>query len=100
MAVMSCTCFFSDIFTFIIVLMLYLYMCASVHRIIQQTQNIFITFIQRRTNNFDVGSTLHKCYTSILCLLDVSVYVLCFDVSFLVLMITNITRICLFLTVS
>ena len=29
----------------------------------QQTQNICITFIQRRHNVFGVGPTLHKCYT-------------------------------------
>ena len=34
----------------------------------QQTQNICITFIQRRTNVFDVGPTLYKCYTNGLCL--------------------------------
>ena len=40
----------------------------------QQTQNICITFIQCPTNVerpsvFDVGPTLHKCYTNVLCLL-------------------------------
>ena len=35
----------------------------------QQTQNICITFIERRPNVFDVGLTLYKCYTNILCLL-------------------------------
>ena len=35
----------------------------------QQTQNICITFVQRRPNVFDVGSTLYKCYTNVLCLL-------------------------------
>ena len=34
----------------------------------QQTQNICITFIQRRPNVFDVGPTLCKCYTNVLCL--------------------------------
>ena len=34
--------------------------------------DICITFIQRRTNVFDIGPTLYKCYTNILCLLDVS----------------------------
>ena len=38
----------------------------------QQTQNICITFIQRRPNVFDVGPTLHKCYTNVLYLLGVS----------------------------
>ena len=35
----------------------------------QQTQNICITFIQRWPNVFDVGPTLYKCYTNVLCLL-------------------------------
>ena len=35
----------------------------------QQTQNICITFEQRRPNVFDVGQTLYKCYTNALCLL-------------------------------
>ena len=35
----------------------------------QQTQNICITFVQRQPNVFDVGPTLYKCYTNILCLL-------------------------------
>ena len=35
----------------------------------QQTQNIYITFIQRRPNVFDVGPTLYKCHTNVLCLL-------------------------------
>ena len=34
----------------------------------QQTQNICITFIQRWPNVFDVGPTLYKCYTNVLCL--------------------------------
>ena len=33
--------------------------------ITQQTQNIFITFIQRRPNISDVGPTLYKCYTNV-----------------------------------
>ena len=28
----------------------------------QQTQNICITFVQRRPNIFDVGPTLYKCF--------------------------------------
>ena len=36
---------------------------------VQQTQNISITFVQRQTNVFDVGPTLYKCYTNVLCLL-------------------------------
>ena len=35
----------------------------------QQAQHICITFIQRRPNVFDVGPTLYKCYTNVLCLL-------------------------------
>ena len=35
----------------------------------QQTQNICITFVQRRPNVFDVGPTLYNCYTNVLCLL-------------------------------
>ena len=35
----------------------------------QQTQNICITFVQRRPNVFDVGPTLYKCHTNVLCLL-------------------------------
>ena len=35
----------------------------------QQTQNICTTFIQRRPNVFDVGPTLYKCDTNVLCLL-------------------------------
>ena len=32
----------------------------------QQTQNICITFIQRRPNVFEVGPTLYNCYTNVL----------------------------------
>ena len=35
----------------------------------QQTQNIYITFVQRRPNGFAVGPTLYKCYTNVSCLL-------------------------------
>ena len=35
----------------------------------QLTQNICITFIQRRTNVEDVGPTLYKCSTNVLWLL-------------------------------
>ena len=35
----------------------------------QQTQNICITFVQRRPNVSDVGPTLYKCYANVLCLL-------------------------------
>ena len=37
--------------------------------IAQLAQNIFITFVQRRPNVFDVGPTLCKCYKNVLCLL-------------------------------
>ena len=37
----------------------------------QQIQNICITFVQRWTNVFDVGLTLYKYYTNVLCLLGV-----------------------------
>ena len=36
----------------------------------KQTQNICITFAQRRPNVFDVGPTLYKSYTNVLCLLE------------------------------
>ena len=39
----------------------------------QQTENICITFVQRRPNVFDVGPTLYKCYTNQLCLLGIHV---------------------------
>ena len=35
----------------------------------QQTQNICIIFVKRRSNVFDVGPTLYKCYPNVLCLL-------------------------------
>ena len=35
----------------------------------QQTQNICVTFIERRPNVFDVGPAFYKCYTNGLCLL-------------------------------
>ena len=41
----------------------------------QQTQNICITFVQRRPNVFDVGPTLYKCYTNVLCLLGNGSYI-------------------------
>ena len=41
----------------------------SEHTSSQQTQSNCITFIQRRPNVFDVGPTLYKCYTYVLCLL-------------------------------
>ena len=37
----------------------------------QQTQNIGIPFIQCWSNFKDVGPTLYKCYTNVLCLLGV-----------------------------
>ena len=36
---------------------------------VEQTRNIFITFVQRRPSVFDVGPTLYKCYTNVSCLL-------------------------------
>ena len=44
----------------------------SVHVATQQAQNICITFVERRPNVFDVGSTLYKCYTNVLCLLGMN----------------------------
>ena len=32
----------------------------------QQTQNMCITFMQRRPKVFDIGPTLYKCYTNVL----------------------------------
>ena len=43
------------------------HICTQV--ISQLTQNICITFIQRRPNVFDVGPTLYKCYINVLYLL-------------------------------
>ena len=37
----------------------------------EQTSNICITFIQCWSNVEDVGPTLYKCYTNVLCLLGV-----------------------------
>ena len=39
----------------------------------QQIQNICIPFKQRRTNVFDVGPTLYKCYTDVLCWLEYTI---------------------------
>ena len=36
----------------------------------QQTQKNCLTFVQYWTNVVDVGPTLYKCYTNVLCLLD------------------------------
>ena len=44
----------------------------------QQTQNICITFIQCWTNVEDVGPTLYKCYTNVLCLLGSLTILHCF----------------------
>ena len=33
----------------------------------RQTQNICITFIQRRPNVLDAGPTLYKCYANVFC---------------------------------
>ena len=48
--------------------------CASVPGFVptQQTQNICITFVQRRPNVFNVGPTLYKYYTNVLCLLGIT----------------------------
>ena len=35
----------------------------------QQAQNVCITFIQRRPNVFEIGPTLYKSYTNVVCLL-------------------------------
>ena len=40
--------------------------CARADLAARQTQNICITFVQRRTNVFDVGPTMYKCYTNVL----------------------------------
>ena len=48
-----------------------IYRCAETSlfsEVSQQTQNIFITFVQRRPNVFDVGPTLYTCYKNISCL--------------------------------
>ena len=37
----------------------------DVHVVSQQTQNIYITFIQRRLKVFDVGPALYKCYRNV-----------------------------------
>ena len=42
-----------------------------------RAQHICITFAQRRLNVFDVGPTLYKCYTIVLCLLGTSAIGVC-----------------------
>ena len=49
------------------------WLCGDVFVVSQQKQNICITFMRRRPNVFDVGPTLYKWYTNILCLLGFSV---------------------------
>ena len=44
---------------------------------IKQTQNICIAFIQCWTNVEDVGPTLYKCFTNILCLLGMLIIHMC-----------------------
>ena len=44
-------------------------LAAFFHGLSQQTQNISLTFIQCWANVEDVGPTLYKCYTNVLCLL-------------------------------
>ena len=39
--------------------------CAGRWNVTQRTQNISITFVQRRPNVFDVGPTLYKCNTNV-----------------------------------
>ena len=41
----------------------------------QKTQNICITFVQRRSNVFDIVPTLYICYTDVLCLLGYALIV-------------------------
>ena len=43
--------------------------CRRQKKISQQTQNICIAFVQCWTKVDDVGPTLYKCYTNVLCLL-------------------------------
>ena len=43
----------------------------------QQTQNICIPVVQRRPSVGDVGPTLYKCYTNILCLLGMLSFKTC-----------------------
>ena len=47
------------------------FLCSSV-TLPSKKQNICITFVQRRPSVFDVGQTLYKCYTNVLCLLGMS----------------------------
>ena len=42
-----------------------------ISRHLHRKQNICMTFVQRQPNVFDVGSTLYKCYTNVLCLLGI-----------------------------
>ena len=42
--------------------------------LIQQTENICLTFVQRRANVFGVSPTLYKSYTNVLCLLGTVTY--------------------------
>ena len=42
---------------------------SSIDETFKQTQNIGITFVQRRPNVFDVCPALYKCYVNVLCLL-------------------------------
>ena len=48
----------------------FLFFCRFINSA-EQTQNICITFTQRWPNVFDVGPTLYKCHTIVLCLLGV-----------------------------
>ena len=55
-----------------------LYNSVSFFVVTQQKLNICITFVQRRTNVEDVGPTLYKCYTNVLCLLGILLYIVLF----------------------
>ena len=46
-----------------------------------QTQKIWITFAQRRPNGFNIGLTLYKCYTNVLCLLGAVCHQLNFEIT-------------------
>ena len=41
----------------------------------QQTQNIYITFVQYKTTVEDVELTLYECYKNVLCLLGTTFFV-------------------------
>ena len=43
-----------------------------IERLLRKKKNICIQFVQRRPRVFDVGPTMYKCYTNILCLLGIA----------------------------